>query len=381
MSIPKRNILIISYYFHPQISPRAFRAYELAKELSKNYNVQVLTPVPPTSSHQPFEQISLPRGIRKLKSQPQNAPPLKTFAMQESPLKNALRKLLHFSLPGGLSTLFGISVYRNRHLLKEKYAAIISIGLPLGSHLGAYLLKKKLHMTDNMILDYGDPFSRNPKSHWSPFNYLFEKTLLNRTNHVVVPVKNAIPAFYGLIATDKINVIPQGLNIEEVETEDYKRNSIPKIAYAGLFYKDIRDPEGFLRKALGLAQNFKLIFLTDTTSAENNQLLSKYKEMDIHGRLQILEAIPRKQCISFLSTCDFLINFRNKSATQSPSKLIDYTLAKRPILDICSDTSDTSVFEKFLVEDYSQAQSPIDLNDYDIRTVAKKFSALIEATQ
>lgn len=383
MSVEKK-ILIISYHFHPEISPRAFRAFELAKQLAKNYNVEVLTPVVGTGSNHSFKQITIPRypfGRKATEAQAlttDQTPPSLIAVMKESPVKTFLRKVLHFILPGGLSSLFGFSIIKHRDLLQSKYHAIISIGLPLGSHIGACALKRFYKLSDNLVLDYGDPFLRNPKSHWSPFNYIVESTILKNANHVVVPVKNALPAFVGIAAANKMQVIPQGLNIEDIKTKDYVKNQIPTAAYAGLFYKDIRDPELFLEKILQLSSNFKLQFLTDTGSPENLQLLAKYKALDIHNRLEIISSVPRAECISILSGCDFVINFRNKSSIQSPSKLIDYTLAKRPILDVESGSSDINVFNSFLEGDYKDAVSPINLNEYDIRNVAKKFIDLIE---
>ncbi len=380
----KKSILIISYHFHPEISPRAFRAYELAKQLSKNYNVQVLTPVTSPGPTSEFTLISIPRyPFSKTLPPSQNpttdqTPKFVIARLNESPIKTFLRKSLHFVLPGGLSSLFGLSIIKHRHLLQPRYDAIISIGLPLGSHIGAYALKSFYSLSENLILDYGDPFLRNPKSHWSPFNYILETKILDYANHVVVPVKNALPAFTGIAAEKKMNVIPQGLNIEDIKIADYQKNALPTIAYAGLFYKDIRDPEVFLEKILKLPTNFRLRFFTDTNSPENLQLLAKYRNFDIHNRLEIISSVPRAECILQLSSCDFVINFRNTSSTQSPSKLIDYTLAKRPILDVESGITDISTFESFLTGDFSKAVSPIDLKEYDIKTVADKFSKLIE---
>lgn len=39
----KKKIIIISYYFYEENTPRSFRAYELAQELAIHYDVKVLT--------------------------------------------------------------------------------------------------------------------------------------------------------------------------------------------------------------------------------------------------------------------------------------------------------------------------------------------------
>ena len=61
-----------------------------------------------------------------------------------------------------------------------------------------------------------------------------------------------------------------------------------------------------------------------------------YKEK-LGERLDVRSYIQRESLIRELSHCDFLINIKNESSVQSPSKLIDYALTHRPILTITSD--------------------------------------------
>ena len=80
-----------------------------------------------------------------------------------------------------------------------------------------------------------------------------------------------------------------------------------------------------------------------------------------------------------LAKADFLVNLTNPSAVQSPSKLIDYGLSGRPILDISSDFTDPEKdnFERFLAGDYACAHKIEDLERYDIRKIASAFLALL----
>ncbi|WP_373999508.1 hypothetical protein [Bdellovibrio bacteriovorus] len=369
-----KKVLVITYHFLPEITPRAFRAFELASELSENYEVEVISPVASFLGSEKFRYIAVPRGIKQVTTYNTAKPSM----AHSGKLKEILRYILHFFLPGGLSSLFAYSVLKNRSRLQKKYDAVISIGLPIAPHIAAFFLKRCFGITENLILDYGDPFSKNPKSKWSPLNHIVDKLALNSANHVAVPVPNAVPAFKGLVSEQKIHIIPQGLKISDIALKPYKKNEIPTCAYAGLFYERIRDPEAFFAKILSSNFDFRFLVYTNLDIPENKSLVEKYKNMDIYDRLEIHQSIPRDQCIQLLASCDFIVNFTNDSATQNPSKLIDYSLANRPILNVNSLNDDGTHFEEFIRGDYENAFPAIDLTEYDIRVVGKRFSELIE---
>ena len=77
---------------------------------------------------------------------------------------------------------------------------------------------------------------------------------------------------------------------------------------------------------------------------------------------------------------DFLININNTSNVQSPSKLIDYTLSKRPIFSMSPHQFNSDIFNEFLSANYNQAIQ-IDVKNYDILNVVKQFEDIINETQ
>ena len=79
-----------------------------------------------------------------------------------------------------------------------------------------------------------------------------------------------------------------------------------------------------------------------------------------------------------LNKMDFLINIGYDPALQSPSKLIDYHLAGRPILSFNSDFNEKDVqsFEYFLKRDYSSQLIFGNIEKFNISNVAKQFTAL-----
>ena len=66
----------------------------------------------------------------------------------------------------------------------------------------------------------------------------------------------------------------------------------------------------------------------------------------------------------------------NPSAVQSPSKLIDYGIAKRPVLDISIPFDNSENILHFLEGDYSNSHKIDNLDEYKIENVATGFLCL-----
>ena len=72
--------------------------------------------------------------------------------------------------------------------------------------------------------------------------------------------------------------------------------------------------------------------------------------------------IPREVLLKKLTTMDFLVNFDNNSGIAVPSKLIDYVIIDRPVLNIKREP-DTENIDRFIMGDYSGRMT---LPDVDI---------------
>jgi hypothetical protein len=76
---------------------------------------------------------------------------------------------------------------------------------------------------------------------------------------------------------------------------------------------------------------------------------------------------------------DFLINLTNVSTVQSPSKLIDYYLTGRPIIDVSTPFSEQDLIDDALDGVFHENKySSIDVNQYNIVNVAKQFIELVK---
>jgi len=87
--------------------------------------------------------------------------------------------------------------------------------------------------------------------------------------------------------------------------------------------------------------------------------------------------IDRLSLLYEMSKADFLVNVdtvldNHENVEAIPSKLIDYALTNRPILNIHSSSLDKDKVIEFLNKDYSR-QRVIRKSDYDIRNVTGKF--------
>ena len=76
---------------------------------------------------------------------------------------------------------------------------------------------------------------------------------------------------------------------------------------------------------------------------------------------------------------DFLVNMENNSTIQSPSKLIDYYLTQRPIIDITTNFHEKSVLLEFLAGNYSHKHNKKDISQFDINNVGAQFLRLISS--
>ena len=73
---------------------------------------------------------------------------------------------------------------------------------------------------------------------------------------------------------------------------------------------------------------------------------------------------------------DFLINFDNNTTLNIPSKLIDYAILNRPVLNIDKSFTNEDLLA-FLKRDYTKRMHLPDPEQYHIKSVAKLFLDLL----
>lgn len=356
-----KRILIVSKYFYPEITPRAFRAFELAKEFSRmGHDVRVLTDKKKTD----FKKIETKYKIRIDDIiQPVKEPRKET---------NLINKLFRFVLKYFFQYPESLLVRRFKTVLLEQhenYDLLISIAYPYQVHFGVALaMRENSNLTKTWIADCGDPFIKSEMARLPyPFYYHFiENWFCKQPDFITVPMREAKSA-YPKGCQKKLVVIPQGFDFGEVRHRKKKNNSVPTFAYAGNLSSGLRDPRPLLDYLIERGKDFKFVIYT-----KNRGFLTAY-EKKLEGKLEFRDFVPRKVLLEELSEMDFLLNIENKTMGQKPSKIIDYALLKKPILSIRMDNVNTKVVLEFLNKDYRNGLVVKDLESYNIKSVANKF--------
>lgn len=378
-----KKILITSYYYLPETTPRAFRTYELVKEfIRRGYDVDLYIPF--ISNGDEIDNVgeSLNKYFIKTK-QINNLHNLENKRISKkknnfiSLVLHPLKKLANYILGDNPRTfLYGYNLYKKlvEKSSNNKYDLIISVGLPFYVHLGTALYIKKTKIHSVSVCDYGDPFFYNPANNKIHLLKLIEKLSIRQFDFISIPTEKSIEYYTSFIDRNKIKIIPQGFDFTNFRIGEYEENEVPTFCYAGIFYKNIRNPEFLLQYLSKLSTDFRLIIYTKPNDKFFKELFLKYQEI-LREKVIVYDFIPRESLIEVMSKMDFLINIENENSNQVPSKLIDYSLSERPILSINKQTFNESIFQDFLEGNYENSLQ-INLENYDIKHIVDEFEKL-----
>lgn len=366
-----KKILIVSSSFYPMNSPRSFRTTELVKEFSRQGHEVTLYTVKNDKYHTSFEKEYNVR-IKDL-----GKPRLPTFDITKG---NRLVKLFKRAIGRGLYQLFEYPkielMFKVRKTLQAEsgYDLLISIATPYPIHWGvAWAWREQDPIADTWVADCGDPYMGQTLDSFNKMFYFkyFEKDFCRKADYLTVPLENAKEGYYPEFR-DKIKVIPQGFNFDEVEIDhsSYTPHPTPTFAYAGGLIPGGRDPRAFLEYLVSLERDFKFILYTKDTD-----LVKPWLDK-ANGQIEIRDYLPREELLKVLSKMDFLVNFENESSLMIPSKLIDYYIAGRPVLSVGSRNINKKAVDQFLAGDYSNQYSFDDMDRYRIENVCNRFLKL-----
>ena len=361
------KILIVSGSFYPNNSPRSFRTTELAKEFCRlGHDVTIY--IPSLGFDYSEFKKEWPITIKTYKPIPE-----KRRFVGISIIDRIIFHYIHW--------LFAYPALRcMREVFKavseeSGYDLLVTIAVPHHNHWAVGKLYSKGHkIAKTWIADCGDPFmlagsvAQKPPFWFKPL----EKRWCRLCDYIAVPTDTSYQGYYPEFK-DKIRVIPQGFNFEDVVLPEYKKKDIPTFAFAGSLIPGKRDPRCLLDWLSTLDMPFRFV----AYGSNVRQFMEPYQQR-LGDKLVIENPIPRNQLLPVLAKMDFLINIGNGTKVQTPSKLIDYTLTKRPIITIESNDIKEETLLEFLNGDYSHKDAPIDISQYDIHNVAQQFLELIK---
>ncbi len=366
-----KKILIVCNGFFPEISPRSFRATELAKELArKGHEVTVCTHfregLEAFAAQHHFKVIDLgkltwPRPVVKGRG-------IELLVRRVVARFSALL----FEYP----TIQLIPLVKKALKNEKGYDALISIAVPYPIHWGvAKIWSKKNPMAKVWIADCGDPYMGQENDTFKPPFYfsILEKKFCRKTDYITVPTQNSISGYYPEFH-NKIKVIPQGFRFEDIALYDGKPDSEKVIfGYAGMFIPGRRDPSEFLTYLNNLDESHKFEFHIYTTTP---QFVAPFVEAG-KGRIIIKEIVPREKLLFELSKMHFVVNFENVGQKQTPSKLIDYLIIDKPVMSVAFGNLQPEIIDEFLIGNYQHKMVLPDKENYRIENVASQFIDLI----
>ncbi|MEQ8530259.1 MAG: glycosyltransferase [Imperialibacter sp.] len=366
----KRKVLIVSNGFYPEISPRSFRATELAKEFARQgHEVKVI-------SHDRGDVAAFAKA--------------NDFAFSDmGPLswprpiisgKGILRLLSRFFVRF-TSLLFEYPNIQlvflvNKALKKENgFDLLISVAMPYPVHWGVALCRSANRSIATVwVADCGDPYMGQENDTFKkPFYFGWvEKWFCRKTDYLSVPTQNAIIGYYSEFH-DKIKVIPQGFRFEDYQFPAFSPSRKVIFGYAGMFIPGRRDPSELLEFLLSIEERVAFEFHIYTNTP---QLVMPF--VGITKSIFLHETVERTELMFKCSQMDFLVNFANAGITQSPSKLIDYAILGKPILNVVTGDLNKGQIAEFLNRDYSKSLIVENSDQYRIERVTNLFHSLID---
>jgi hypothetical protein len=368
----KKSILIVTWGFYPDQNPRAFRATELAKELVRQgHDVSVMAPEKPNITSLlkefPINFISLGKLTWKM-------PHIKGMGKIGALFNKAVNRLFPLLLAFPHMELF----FKIKKRLKEetkKYDQVISIAVPYPIHWGVAVVwsKDKIkNIAPTWIADCGDPYCLQENDTFKPPFYFkwVEKWFMRKADFITVPTETSFRGYFSEFHS-KLKVIPQGFRFEDVQKKSLLDDGIIRFGYGGGFIQGRRDPREFLNFLTHIDQSIKFEFHIFTYPLH---LVQAYANKD--SRIKLHEKIARNTLLETLATFNFVVNFANSGTAQTPSKLIDYAILKKPILHIETDNLDIEAVTQFLQGNYKKGFIVPNPERYRIETVAKQFLKL-----
>ena len=367
------NVVIISSFFYPVIQPRSFRATELAKEFARKGNrVSIITMN--TVEGFDYEKYEHEYGISINHLNIFKGDGTAAAAGNNQSVSYLRKKILSLVRYLFCGYMIKYAYQIHKALLQQECMRdadmVIALSTPFCIHWGLakYIKSKGKHFVS--IADSGDPFYYSKQWNLAIWFKYIEKNVYKKMDFLTIPTANAIPLYSPLIPEKKIKIIPQGFNMRNLNLYKGDLGDRLKMAYAGVFYWDIRNPEFLFKYLDKCKKDYELHLYMRYHDAKLEEVLNSYP--NLKSRIIINYNVPHDDLIYELSKMHFLVNIENLSNTQMPSKLIDYGMTGGPILSCNELNYSESVLDEFMNGDYS-GKYIVNIDDYNIEKIVDHF--------
>ena len=392
--IKQKTLLVITHSYKPLLNPRAFRWSAILEEWAKDgTKIDLITSWQPGLAREEIiNDVHIFRVndslIEKLRSkliksdrkttskktinQPQNSLKLKKIAKSFlQTLHDQTWKNLYWP---DYATLWKKTAIKNAEYLldREHYDTLITISDPFTSHVVGYKLKEKYpHL--QWLVDIGDPFCfrhdtpTNNHLLYKKKNYKTERNIFAKADYVSVTTDTTKEKYAQLFpeSAHKIKVIPplmapsQKVQTNKINTPYSKL----KLVYIGTLYKAIRNPNYLMRlfdtiQKQTSTNDIELHFyggINDCHAEFESYRHLKNKNLFLHG------LVPREEVLQAMEDAAVLVNIGNDNIYQLPSKIVEYVITGKPIINIVKLANDSSTQflanypAKIIINDTSQS--------------------------
>lgn len=293
---------------------------------------------------------------------------------------------------------------------KNNIDVIVSMSQPNSLILTCYLMSKLSGKT--LVLDMRDPWTNDPyfkpptALHFKVYRWIERKAILHAKSVVVISnsMKEAIVRYLPSEA-DKIKVIPNGYDSEDMIVRDKKVNDKVIINYTGSLYFHhepalrlfIDSIEKAITKDASIRKKLKIRFVGNVE--DSNKII--IQNSSISSLFDLKGYVKHKEAIEYTLEADVLLLFikldldRDKDTVTIPGKFFEYLGSRKPILYIGpkSETSDiiketgqgwcpnldiNSIGE--IIKDITSNDKDIRINEEMIRVYDRKEQAKVFAS-
>ncbi len=361
------QLLLISYYFPPAQNPRAFRWGALADHWARQgHRVEVVTASPPVERaaapdaprmhHVP--EMGWGRWRKHVSTSGPNELP-RGKGRAAAMFRRGLRKLhdatwRQMYWPDAACLWLRPAWKTARRLAATRnFDACITVSHPFTAHLVGLRLQREFPGL-RWLTDIGDPFSfltETPPNNFrlhAARNHAAEEHVLRHCAAVAVTCQGAADVYAERFAgcKNKLHVIPPLLPAQSSlpTVPLLPTTSAKRLVYCGSLYRDLRNPERFLRLFAKLRQGggekaYELHFFGDTRDCRD---IVRAAARQSGGSVVPWGVVSRESASAAVHEADVLVNFGNTTPFQVPSKLVEYMATGKPIVHVSQTENDAS---------------------------------------
>ena len=347
------KILILSYFFKPDLSAGSFRTTSLIDEIQRKHpdkHVDVITTVP--NRYQAFKDKSLYEEH------------IDNISIYRAKVQDKRSGIL-----GQLINFFLFFFFTLKITKGQQYQLVYATSSKLmTAFLGAVIATQKraylyLDIRDIFIDTLQDVFSKKITLFIMPFLKPIEKFTFNRANHVNLVSKGFLPYFKKYYPKLSYSFFTNGIDdifiSHSLKENNDQPHQILEVIYAGNF----GDGQGLhrivppLAKALEGKAHFKII----GDGGKKKELIDEIKKLNV-SNVEIISPVKRDILLQYYSEADILflhLNDYDAFKKVIPSKIFEYACYQKPIWGGLS-----GYIVDFIDENISDAYifSPCDVN-------------------